>query len=178
MIFSIICWIIGFTLYNYTFKKINSLIFFGISAVLFVLHIYEQKRIIKCQKLGLTAHAQLKTEKIHDFMMKLISLNGKALGRAEWKKIKQYNTTLYQDLLSPKCNHYCYFYSLEIARIINDSNLRMSEKYEDFIKLYKVKLYRQWNSNAYSKRNFRHVERTKFRKWCKANSVHAYNGFF
>lgn len=82
LIFSIICWLIGFTLYNYTFKKINSLIFFDISAVLFVLHIYEQKRIIKCQKLGLTAHAQLKTEKIHDFMMKLINLNGKALGRA------------------------------------------------------------------------------------------------
>ena len=32
------------------------------------------------------------------------------------------------------------------------SNLRMSEKYEDFIKLYKVRLYRQWNSNDYSKK--------------------------
>ena len=53
----------------------------------------------------------------------------------------------------------------------------MSKKYEDFIKLYKIKLYRQWNSNDYSKRNFMQVERTKFRKWCKANSVHAYNGF-
>ena len=37
---------------------------------------------------------------------------------------------------------------------IYDSNLRMSEKYEDFIKLYKINLYRQWNSNDYSKRNY------------------------
>ena len=79
------------------------------------------------------------------------------------------------DLLSDECHHCCYYYSLEIARIIKDSiliwgaieepfedghnyyahavilrngyiydsNMRQSEKYEDFTKLYKFKLYKQ-----------------------------------
>lgn len=60
---------------------------------------------------------------------------------------------------------------------IYDSNMRQSEKYEDFIKLYKFKLYKQWKYDEYSKEDFRESERAEFRRWCKENNVLKYEKF-
>ena len=143
------------------------------------------------------------------FIKKFVSTNGKALGKKEWKAIKEYDIGLYHDLLSDECDHCCYYYSLEIARVIKDSillwgavedpfedghnyyahavilrngyiydsNMHQSIKYEDFIKLYKFKLYKQWNYGEYSRKDFRKSERAEFRRWCKENNVSCYEMF-
>ena len=146
---------------------------------------------------------------MEQFIKKFVSMNGRALGKKEWKAIKKYDIDLYNNLLSNECNHCCYYYSLKIARIIKDStliwgamedpfdeglsyyahaviyrngyiydsNMRQSEKYEDFIKLYKFKLYKQWKYDEYSKEDFRESERAEFRRWCKENNVLKYEKF-
>lgn len=60
---------------------------------------------------------------------------------------------------------------------VYDSNMRLSAKYEDFIKLYKFKTYKQWNYPEYSRNDFRESEREEFRKWCKENNVLTYHKF-
>ena len=152
---------------------------------------------------------QIRTKKLEQFIRKLVTQNGGALGKKEWKVIKKADSKLYNDLLCEDCNHWCYYYSLEIAKIIKDSiliwgavedpfeeghkyyahavilrngyiydsNMRQSAKYEDFIKLFKFKLYKQWDYPEYSRNNFRASEREEFRKWCKENNVLKYRGF-
>lgn len=60
---------------------------------------------------------------------------------------------------------------------IYDSNMRQSEKLEDFIKLYKFKTYKQWNYDEYSQEDFRESEREEFRIWCQKNNVLVYEKF-
>lgn len=60
---------------------------------------------------------------------------------------------------------------------IYDSNMRQSEKLEDFIKLYKFKQYKQWTYDVFSQRNFRDIVRSDFVKWCKENNVKVYEMF-
>lgn len=165
---------------------------------------------VESNHLGVMTPSQIRTLRMEQFIRKFITMNGKALGTKEWKAIKEYDIGLYNDLLSAKCNHFCYYYSLEIARIIKDSiliwgaveepfenghnyyahavilrngyiydsNMRQSEKYEDFIKLYNFKLYKQWNYyDDYSREDFRKTEREGFRKWCIENNVSVYEKF-
>lgn len=182
---------------------------FGISLILSCLQLIEVKKTIKFSYSGRKTPAEIRALRIEHFIRKIISMNGKALGKKEWKKIKQQDIYLYHDLLSDKCLHCCYFYSLEIAKIIKDSsliwgaveepfedghnyyahavilrngyiydsNMRQSERYEDFIKLYKFKLYKSWNYDDYSQTNFRETERKDFRKWCRENNVLTYEKF-
>jgi len=180
-----------------------------ILSVLLILEKFESKKRIKFNAMGLRTPRQISAIKLRDFIRKIVSLNGKALGRKEWKKIKKTDIGLYNDFLSDECEHLCYFYSLVIARIIKDSiliwggvddpfieehsyhahavilrngyiydsNMHQSEKYEDFVKLYKFKTYKQWNYDEYSKKYFRERERAEFRKWCKENNVFNYEKF-
>ena len=60
---------------------------------------------------------------------------------------------------------------------IYDSNMHQSEKYEDFIKLYKFKTYKQWSYDEYSREDFRKSEQAEFRKWCEENNVLVYQKF-
>lgn len=183
--------------------------FINIALFLLILEKKEIGKRIEFNKTGKKTPRQVRTMRIESFIRKLVSLNGKALRAKEWKVIKKTDRELYNDLLCENCNSCCYYYSLEIAKIIKDSiliwgaieepyeeghnyyahavilrhgyiydsNMRQSEKYEDFIKLYKFKLYKQWNYFEYSKNDFRATEREEFRKWCKENNVLEYNNF-
>lgn len=182
---------------------------YGLGFIIVGLILFDVEVIMKFKKVGMRTPSQIRTLRMEQFIIKLVSTNGKALGKKEWKAIKKYDIGLYNDLLSDECIHCCYYYSLEIARIIKDcnliwgaveepfedghnyyahavilrnnyiydSNMRQSEKYEDFIKLYKFKLYKQWNYNEYSRKDFRESERAEFRKWCKENNVSGYERF-
>lgn len=151
----------------------------------------------------------IRTVKVCTFIRKFVSQCGKALSRKDWKKIKARDFSLYHTLLCDECNHCCYIYSLEIAKIIPDSiviwgagkdpfkkeksyiahavilrngyiydsNLRQSIKYLDFIRLYDFIVYKQWNYEKYSQRDFRNLERPGFRKWCEKNKVLTYELF-
>ena len=146
---------------------------------------------------------KIRAEKIHFFLMKYVTLNGKALKKDEWKKIKRKDKQLYKDLLSEECDNKCYIYSLEIARMfedsiliwgavhnifsekeyfcahavilrngyVYDSNIHQSIKYEEYQKLFKLKVFKKYTSCEYLKSDFRVHERVDFRKWCKENNV-------
>lgn len=205
----IILILIGIVLSFFIKFRTIGLVFINIGIVLFILKLREQEKYIEYHLLGIRTPAEKRRDRIVYFIIKCICLNGKALGKKEWKTIKHQNIELYHDLLSEKCLHRCYFYSLEIARIIKDSfliwgaieepfydehkyyahavilrngyiydsNMLQSEKYEDFIKLYKFKLYKWWNYNIYSQIDFRETEREAFRKWCRENNVYEFEEF-
>lgn len=173
------------------------------------IEVSEKIKSIKFNLYGARTPAQIRTIKMEEFIRKIVSKNGKALGRKEWKAIKRHDIGLYHDLLCDECDHCCYFYSLEIAKIIKDStliwggveepfeeghkyyahavilrngyiydsNMRQSEKYEDFTKLYKFKLYKKWQYDEYSRKDFRESERADFRKWCIEYNVSEYEMF-
>lgn len=189
--------------------EVYEFVFLGIFIILLYIDFNECKKILKYNSLNQRTPAQIRTTQTHQRIMKLISTNGKALGRKEWKAIKEHDITLYNDLLCDDCNHRCYFYSLEIAKIIPDctlmwgsitcpvepgnkqyahavilrngyiydSNMRQSEKYEDFQKLYDFKLYKEWHYQEYSKKDFRKSERINFIKWCINHHVLDYEEF-
>lgn len=205
-ILGLIIIISSFTSERNTIPMFFCSMFFLILAILYAIEI---KKKIKYNVVGLRTPYQIRTIKLRNFIRKFVSQNGKALGRKEWKEIKKTDIGLYNDLLCDECEGVCYFYSLEIARIIKDSiliwggvedpfkeghdhyahaivlrngyiydsNMRQSEKYEDFIKLYKFKAYKQWKYDEYSKKDFRKNERAEFRKWCKENNVLVYEKF-
>lgn len=189
--------------------RIYGLGFIDVGLILLCLELREAKKTMKFNTVGMRTPSQIRTLRMEQFIKKFVSTNGRALGKKEWKAIKEYDVGLYNDLLSDECHHCCYYYSLEIARIIKDStliwgaieepfedghnyyahavilrngyiydsNMRQSEKYEEFIKLYKFKLYKQWNYDEYSRKDFRESERAEFRKWCKENNVSVYEKF-
>lgn len=201
--------VIGIILIIFIKPRTYGLVFIIIGLFILILEIRELKRQEKFNILGRKTPEQITTIHIENFIRKHISTNGKALGKKEWKEIKEHDIRLYNDLLCDECDHYCYFYSLEIARIIKDSiliwgaveepfeeghkfyahavilrngyiydsNMRQSAKYEDFVKLYKFKTYKQWEYNEYSRENFRARERLGFREWCKDNNVLVYEKF-
>lgn len=201
--------VIGIIWLIFISPRIYGLAFIDMALILLYIELKETKKAIKFNVCGARSPSQIKTLKMEQFILKFVSLHGKALGRKEWKKIKQYDFGLYNDLLCDECHHCCYFYSLEIALIIKDSiliwgaieepfedehkyyahavilrngyiydtNMRQSEKYDDFCKLYNFKTYKQWNSNEYTRDNFRDSERSEFRKWCQENNVSAYERF-
>ena len=114
---TIICFIAGLAIFLYT-KKIRYLfIFLALEVFLYILQYLSRRN----KRFLIAEH--VKSERIHDFLMKFISLNGKAIGKKEWQRIKQSNKDLYKKLLSEECNHYCYYYSHEIAKILDDSIL-------------------------------------------------------
>ena len=206
---TIIFCIIGIMWMIFIKPRIYGLAFVDVGLLIFILETRELKKQAKFNALGMKTPAQIRTIHIEDFIRRHVSTNGKALGKKEWKAIKNHDIGLYNDLLSDECNHCCYFYSLEIARIIKDSiliwgaveepfeeghifyahaiilrngyvydsNMRQSAKYEDFVKLYKFKTYKQWNYDEYSQENFRASERAEFREWCKENNVLVYEKF-
>ena len=189
--------------------RIYGLGFIDVGLILFILELIEVKKIQEFNTVEIRTPSQIRTLQMYWFIRKFVSTNGRALGKKEWKAIKEYNIGLYNDLLSDECDHCCYYYSLRIARIIKDSillwgaveepfkgghsyyahavilrngyiydsNMHQSIKYEDFIKLYKFKLYKQWNYDEYSRKDFRESERAEFRRWCKENNVSCYEMF-
>lgn len=203
---TIIFFIIGISWLIFIKPRFLGLNFISIAMLLSSIELREIK---KFNESGTITPAQKRTLRIEHFIRKIVSTNGRALGRKEWKKIKQYDIDLYNYLLCNKCHHCCYVCSLEIAKIIKDSilvwgaieepfedghnyyahtvilrngyiydsNRRQSDKYENFIKFYKFKLYKQWKYDEYSQRDFRESERADFRKWCKENNVLAYEKF-
>lgn len=188
---------------------IFAFIFLGVALILLYVESREKIKAIESNMLEARTSAQERTILIQDYIRRFVSKNGKALGRKEWKIIKQENTCLYYNLLCDKCKHRCHFYSLEIAKIIKDStliwgayeeplqdghkyyahavilrngyiydtNMRQSEKYEDFMRLYQFKIYKQWKYNEYAREDFRESERKEFWSWCKENNVSTYQKF-
>lgn len=206
---SIISGAIGIVWLIFIKPRIYGLLFVDLFLLLNALDARELRKSMKFSELGMETPSQIRTFKMECCIKKFITTNGRALGKKEWKTIKEYDISLYNDLLSYKCHHKCYYYSLEIAKVIKDSiliwgaidepfeeghnlnahaiilrnryiydsNMRQSIKYEDFIRLYKFKLYKQWNYNEYSKKYFREAERAEFREWCKKNKVLDYEEF-
>lgn len=198
-----ICWLI------FIKPRIYGLVFIEIALILFILEMNEAIKQRKLENTEKMTPKQIRTIKMEQFIRKFVSQNGRALGKREWRAIKKSDSKLYNDLLCENCNHCCYHYSLEIAKIIKDSiliwcaieepfeeghkyyahavilrngyiydsNMRQSTKYVDFIKLYKCKLYKQWDYSEYSRNNFRASVRKEFRKWCKENNVLVYHKF-
>ena len=206
---AIILGIVGIIGLIFIKTRIYAILLLDVGMIILILETRELRRQIELCVMGGKTPAQIRTSHIIDFIRKYVSITGKALGLREWKEIKKYDIGLYKDLLSDNCDHYCYYYSLEIARIIKDSlliwgaveepfedghkyyahaiilrngyiydsNMRQSEKYEDFLKLYKFKIYKQWNYDEYSQEEFREGERENFREWCKKNNVLDYDKF-
>ncbi|MBE5821061.1 MAG: hypothetical protein E7311_00545 [Clostridiales bacterium] len=81
-----------------------------------------------------------RTHKITDFIRKIVVISGsKAVTRKEWKKIKKYDKWFYEELLSNESNHLCYYYSLELARILKDVTLvwgAVTDVFEEDMPLY------------------------------------------
>lgn len=206
---AIILWTLGIVCITLINFKIYGLVFIAVGLFMFLLEIRELNKKVKFNSLNARTPAQIRTITIQNFIRRQITTKGKALGKKEWEIIKKYDKGLYNDLLCDECEHCCYSYSLEIAKIIKDSiliwgaieepfekghnyyahavilrkgyiydsNMHQSEKYEDFIKLYKFKIYKQWNYDEYSQERFRTSEREDFRKWCKENNVLVYEKF-
>lgn len=206
---TIIFCVIGIVWIIFIKPRVYGLALVGVGLLILFLETKERKKQAKFNAVDMRTPAQIRTLRIENFIRRHVSTNGKALGKKEWKAIKNHDIRLYNDLLCDECNHCCYFYSLEIARIIKDSiliwgaaeepleeghkyyahavilrndyiydsNMRQSERYEDFMKLYKFKLYKQWNYEEYSREDFRESERLEFRKWCKENNVLGYKAF-
>ena len=99
------------------------LLFIFLGLLILIFQLREQVKIISYNALGARTPSQIRALQMEDFIRKFVSINGKALGRKEWKAIKKYDIRLYNDLLSNECNHICYYYSLEIAKVIKDSSL-------------------------------------------------------
>lgn len=205
----IIFGVIGIAWLIFIKPRIFGLGFIDIAVLLHCIRLSEARKSIVLNACGARTPAQIRTLRMEHFIRKFVSTNGKALGRKEWKAIKEYDIGLYNVLLCDESHHLCHYYSLKIAKIIKDSillwgaieepledghnyyahavilrngyiydsNIRQSEKYEDFIKLYKFKLYKQWNYDDYSRKDFRESERAEFREWCKENNVSAYENF-
>lgn len=206
---TIIFCVIGIVWMIFVKPRIYGLAFVDVGLLIFVLERIELKKQDKFNTVGMRTPAQIRTIHIEEFIRRYVSTNGKALGKKEWKEIKNYNIGLYNDLLCDECNHCCYFYSLEIAKIIKDyiliwgaiespfdeghkyyahaiilrngyiydSNMRQSIKYEDFVKLYKFKTYKEWSYDEYSQENFGESARENFIEWCKENNVLDYEYF-
>ena len=206
---AIIFCIIGIVCIIFIKPRTYGLIPGDVGLILIVLEIREIRKQIKINKNGEKTPAQIRTSNLVSFIRRYVSINGNALGRKEWKKIKEHNNSLYNELLCNKCNHCCYYYSLEIAKIIRDSiliwgaikdpfeeeekyyahaiilrngyiydsNMRQSVKYENFVKVFKLKIYKKWNDNEYVNEDFRVNERAEFRKWCEKNDVLVYERF-
>lgn len=200
--------IVGIGLMIFIKPRMYGLCFINVALLLFHFEIREVQKIIGINS-EIPTSKEIRTKNMEKFIRKFVSKNGRALGRKEWKVIKNVDRELYDDLLCDACNHICYYYSLEIARLIKDSiliwgagedpfeeghkyyahavilrngyiydsNMRQSTKYEDFLKLYKFKIYKQWDHSEYSRNNFRVSEREEFRKWCRANNVLKYRRF-
>ncbi len=103
--------------------RIYALAFVDIALILAFLELKETKKVIQFNTCGASTPSQIRTLRMAELIQRFVSLHGKALGKKEWKKIKQHDIGLYNDLLSDECEHCCYFYSLEIALIIKDSTL-------------------------------------------------------
>ena len=196
ILFTVIFGVIGIIWLIFVKPRAYGLCFILVAFIFICNELIETKKIMEVNKVEIKTPFQIRTEKMEFLIRKFVSKNGKALG-------------LYNDLLNDKCNYCCYYYSLEIAKIIKDStliwgaiedvfedghrfcahavilrngyiydsNLRQSEKYEDFIKLYNFKFYKQWNYDEYSGKDFRKSERAEFKKWCKENNVCSYEKF-
>ena len=65
----------------------------------------------------------LQVEKVESFLLNILATNGKALGKKEWKLIKETDPNLYCKLLSDKTVTFCSYYSSRIAETIPDSIL-------------------------------------------------------
>ena len=210
IIYMIICMIVAIA---FLFLGVSKLLIISCYILLeFLLFLWirqEQKKQARFNMAGMRTPSQIRAFFIEEWIRKYISKKGKALGKKEWKMIKESDIGLYNDLLCEECNHCCYFYSLEIAKIIKDSiliwgaiedpfentkkyyahafilrngyiydsNMRQSIKYEDFVKIFNFKLYKEWSYEDYSIDRFRDKERSNFRNWCKKNNVFAYEIF-
>ena len=183
------------------------ILFVDIGLFLLILQMKEEQKNIQSKKKGIEPKALIRNKKIERHIKNFISQRGKALGKKEWKEIKNKDIDLYNELRSDESNHLCYYYSL--AKIIKDctliwgaveepfvegkkfyahavvmrngyiydSNMSVSIKYEDFMQLYHFKTYKCWQYEKYSKENFRASERKEFRKWCLENGVLLYDKF-
>ena len=130
---------IGIALLIFIKPILYGLVFIDLSLLFINIHIREITKAIKFNKAGLKTPAQKRAYQIEGFIRRFISINGKALGPKEWKAIREYDIDLYNNLLSNECNHCCYYYSLEIARIIRDSTLMwgaVEEPFKDGHKYY------------------------------------------
>lgn len=207
-IFSIILFSsMGITWMIFIQPRIIGLYFFDVAVIVlyFVLRDFKKLQIDN----NILTPYELRTLKLNYQIRKFVSLSNKAFGLKGWRAIKRQDIKLYHNLLCEKCRHCCYFYSLEIARIIKDStliwgsieepledghnhyahafilrngyiydtNMRQSEKYKDFVKLYNFKLYKEWSYDEYSREDFRGFERANFQKWCQENNVLVYEKF-
>ncbi len=98
-------------------------VLFDIGVIILLLNTFDKEDIQILHQLGAKSKSECRSAKISEFIRKFVSLNGKALGLKEWRKIKKENVVLYKNLLSNECWRQCYYYSLEIAKIIKDCTL-------------------------------------------------------
>lgn len=205
----IILELIGMIMFASVRLRMYSMFFIYLGIVIMAFEFIEVGKKLRYNPIGIRTREQIRMLKVEEVIRKHLTTNGKALGKKEWKVIKMHDRGLYRDLLCDECDRACYYYSLEIAKIITDSiliwgaakepfedgekyyahavilrngyiydsNMRQSVKYEEFIKLYKFKTYKQWNNGKYSKEGFVKNERNEFKKWCDENSVLKYEAF-
>ena len=119
----IFCGIIGIGWIIFIKPRMYGLGFIDVALLLFLLEMREAKKLIELENSEKMTPKQIRTKKMERFIRKFVTQNGGALGKKEWKVIKKTDSELYNDLLCEDCNHCCYYYSLEIAKIIKDSIL-------------------------------------------------------
>ena len=129
---AIILGIVGIIGLIFIKTRIYAILLLDVGMIILILETRELRRQIELCVMGGKTPAQIRTSHIIDFIRKYVSITGRALGLREWKEIKKYDIELYKDLLSDNCDHYCYYYSLEIARIIKDSLLIWGAAEEPF----------------------------------------------
>jgi len=124
LIFCFIFIVIGVFLIISPVTRILGMFLLIVAEIFFLLNGLELRKEIRYNALGARTNFQVRTLTIADFIRKyFVSKNGKALSRSDWKKIKRNNKYLYYDLLSDECNSKCYYYSLEIGKVINGLTL-------------------------------------------------------
>lgn len=72
----------------------------------------------------------------------------------------------------------CYAHAIiKKNEYIYDTNHRMSYNFDDYAKLYNLKIFKEWSYDQYSNENFSLNIRKDFRNWCIQNGVSKYKNF-
>ena len=108
------------------------ILFIDIGMFLLLLQMKEDQKNIESKKKGNRAKSTQQKQKNRTTYKKFYKSKRQS-SKKEWKKIKNKDINLYNDLRSDKCNHRCYYYSLAIAKIIKDCTLIWGAAEEPFV---------------------------------------------
>ncbi|MDO4282977.1 MAG: hypothetical protein Q4D02_04995 [Clostridia bacterium] len=135
----------------------------------------------------------------------LIPPVGKVITKADWKNIKRKDKELYKAAKCDESCGYCYSYCRDLALLLSnatiiyciiyepnhphgvahaiihkddevyDTNMRQHFKYEDYLKLHHVKIYKEFEYEDYNKEKFHSFVRKDFVKFCSQYHVTVYS---